>query len=386
MLPLAVLLLGCKPPPAAFVAPPPPEVTVEPPRLETAPDVLEFTGALRPSETVEIRARVRGFLKERHVAGGSVVNEGQLLFTIDPREYQAAVLRAEAQVGVMKARADFTEIELRRVQDLIARDAASRSEFDRVRTERDSAIAQVALAEAELAATRLNLEFTEIRAPITGRISIITIEPGQLVGAGDATLLAHVADEKRFYATYSLDEARLMRTRRAFQGRRPGEQGRDNLAVYMGLSDREDFPYVGQFTAADIGLNPQTGSITVEAIFENTDGLLLPGMYVRLRTPIGEQQVLTVPDVAVMRDQRGPHLLVVEAENKVGRRDVTPGQLLGRRRALLPDESGKFPLAEQERVIVNGLQRARPGMVVKPLTAEALAAATSKPAAPAAGH
>jgi RND family efflux transporter MFP subunit len=354
------------------------------------PETVETTGTLRSAEIVELRARVRGFLKTRHFDSGRVVKANDLIFTIDPREYEAEVRRAEAQLAADQARLEYAQSELKRFSALAEREVAAQQEMARAQSENASAAAQVKLAEAQLEKARLDLEFTEIRSPINGRLGIITIEPGQLVGAGEATLLAHVASEDRFYATHTIDEATLLKIRRCAEGRRPGEQGRPALIVRMGLKDQQGYPYQGEFHAGEIGLDSQTGAIQVESVFHNTDQMLLAGLFVRLQALYGETEALTVPETAMLRDQRGPYVLVVNAEDVVERRDVPATRVFERKLIVSAvthglsngaasgpangTANGAAALRGDERVIVNGLQRARPGLKVKPVESAAPAA------------
>lgn len=355
-------MLGCERQQAAFVPPPPPEVTVESPTRQRVADALEFTGTTRGFETVEIRARVRGFLEKRHVQDGKRVQQGDLLFTIDPRTFEAAVQQARAELATRESELKLAIVTLERTSAAAATNAVSKQEVDRAAAQRDGAIAQVDLAKARLRAAELDLEFTNVRSPITGRIGFIRVEEGELVGASEPTLLATVINDSKVYATYDMDERVILELRRGNQNKRPGEDGRAELVVRMAMANEEGWPHVGRFERADNTVNSATGTLRVESIFDNPDGVIVPGTFVRVRPEFGEKDVLTVPDVAVMADQRGRYVLVVAgagAEGTVERRDVTVGEVVERRRVIM---SG---LTEADRVITNGVQRARPGGTVK---------------------
>lgn len=355
-------LWGCKRQPVAFVPPPPPEVTVAHPVTKRVPIALEYTGTIRGYEEVEVRARVRGFLEKKHVQDGKRVGKGDLLFSIDPRTFQAALALAQADLAAREADRRLAEITLERVQQASASNAVSRIEVDRAIAQRDASMAQVEQAKAKVRSAELDLEFTEIRSPIAGRIGFVPVEVGDLVGATDPTLLARVINDEKVYATYDMEERTVLESRKANQNRRPGEDGRPNLVVRLALANETGFPHEGQFDRADNAVNPQTGTIRVESIFDNQDGTILPGSYVRVQPIYGERDALTVPDVAVLSDQRGRYVLVLGKENKVERRDVHVGDVVDRQRIILEG------LDESAKVIVNGLQRARPGIEVRVAT------------------
>lgn len=365
----AVMLAGCTREPAAFVPPPPPEVTVASPVQRRVPDTMVFTGVTRGVETVEIRARVRGFIEKKHVQDGRRVKQGDLLFTIDPRTYEASVQQAKAELAAREADLRLAQTTLERTQTAGAANAVSKQELDRAEAQRDGAKAQVDLAKARLRSAELDLEFTQIRSPINGRIGFIPVEVGELVGASEPTLLAHVINDEKVFATYDMDERMVLEIRKANQNRRPGEDGRPNVPVRLGLANEEGFPHVGQFERGDNTVNPQTGTVRVESLFDNPEGTILPGAFVRVQPQFGERDVVTVPDVAVLSDQRGRYVLVVGAGGKVERRDVRAGDVVDRQRVILEG------VGLEDRVIVNGLQRARPGIEVK--------VAGASPAAPA---
>lgn len=363
-------LSGCRRPAPSFAPPPPPEVTVESPRQQRIAITMEFTGVTRGVEEVDIRARVRGFLEKKHAQDGRRVKQGDLLFTIDPRTFDAAVRQAAAQVSARQADLKLAEVTLERTRLAAESNAVAKQEVDRAIAQRDAASAQVDLAKAQLRAAELDLEFTQIRSPIDGRIGFIKVDEGDLVGAADPTLLATVINDSKIYATYDMDERVILEQRRINQNRRPGEDGRPNLVVRLAQANDVGFPHEGMFDRADNAVNPNTGTVRVESIFNNPAGTLLPGAFVRVQPQFGEKDALTVPDVSVQSDQRGRFVLVVAADGKVERRDVQAGEVFNRQREILAG------LAPSDRVIVNGLQRARPGMQVKAIESPAGGAAS----------
>jgi RND family efflux transporter MFP subunit len=352
------VLTGCDDKKAAFVPPPPPEVTIKQPEIARVPETMEFTGVTRGVETVEIRARVRGFLEKKLVQDGRRVKKGDLLFVIDPRSFEASVQEQRAEVASREADQRIAEITLQRTQEASQAGAASNQEIDRSQAQRDGAAAQVDLAKAMLAQAELDLEFTQIKSPIDGRIGFVEVDVGDLVGASDPTLLTHVINDSQIYAMYEMPERVVLELRRSKQNKRPGEDGRPNLEVHLGQSNDTAFPHKGWFERADNTVNPDTGTIKIEALFDNADGTILPGAFVRVQPQFGEREAMLIPDTAVLSDQRGRYVLVVDDTDTVQRRDVRVGKMVDRSRIVLEG------LEVSERVIVNGLQRARAGMKV----------------------
>jgi RND family efflux transporter MFP subunit len=361
----ATVIGGCERPEPKFAPPPPPEVTVARPIVREIEETMEFAARTRGVEEVEVRARVRGFLAKKLSDGGSRVKAGDLLFEIDPREYQAAVDSAEAQVAAANADLTIAELTLSRAKEAMAAQAATQQEVDQKQALRDSAKANVAIAEAQLAKANLDLEFTQVRAPIDGRMSIVALDVGQLVGVGDATLLATIINDAKIYADFEIDERTVLALRERHQNRRPGEEGRANLPLRLRLPGSEEFKHVGVFSRGDNAVDTQTGTIRVEGIFDNPDGTILPGLFARVQAVFGMRQAMLVPDVAVLADQIGRFVYVVGAGDRIERRSVVVGDRHGRMRRI---DSG---LTSEDRVVVNGVQRVRVDMPVVPKEAPA---------------
>ena len=357
---ILVILPGCKPPAAQYAPPPPPEVTVTTPVKQSMMNALEFTGITRGVESVEVRARVKGYIEKRFVEGGQRVKAGDMLYTIDPREFQASVSQAEAQIATQESQLKLAEVTLSRVNEAVQKEAAARLELDKAQADRDAAAAQVDLAKAQLAQRELDLEFTRVIAPISGRLGIETVDVGNLVGASETTLLATIVDDSKIYARYSIDERMLLDIRTENQNKRPGEDGRDELTVLLGLANEPGFPHVGKFYKADNAVDPKTGTLGVDSIFENPTGVILPGSYVRVKAIFGKIEAFVVPDIAVGADQLGRYVLTVNDKNIVERHAVRVGTAEGRMRRIVEGISGT------ERIVVNGIQRARPGAPVNP--------------------
>jgi RND family efflux transporter MFP subunit len=349
---------GCERPAPAFAAPPPAKVTVAKPVSTEIVETLEYTGTTRGVTEREVRARVRGFVAAKQFEGGRRVKEGDVLYTIDQRPFQATVAQAKAELASRRAALKLAELDFKRRSDAIAGGAATQAEVDTAKANLDSAKAQEDLAIARLQQAELDLEYTTVKAPASGRVSVKTSEVGELVDVG--ALLCTVVEDSKIYASYNIDEAYILKLRGMNETRRPGEDGRPNLPVIMGLGSGTDYTFAGEVFRADNQFDSQTGTIRVDAVFDNPKGAIIPGMFCRVKALFGRKPVVLVPEVAVLSDQAGRYVLVVNEKNVVERRAVTVGTQVERLRQVINGVS------EGDRVIVNGIQRARPGATVDP--------------------
>jgi len=366
----ACVLVGCNPKTNTFAPPPSPEVTVAHPIRKPVTRFLEYTGTTEAYETVELRARVTGFLDQIKFKPGAAVKKGDLLFVIDPRVYEAQAQQAEADVAARNAALRLAELTLQRITDASKSAAISPLEMDRAVADRDQAKAQVELAQATLATARLNVEFTQVRAPIDGRITRNFVDVGNLVGAtGQPTVLATLVSARPLYVSVDASESDLMMVRRARIAKAPtAEPGQvapgEWRQVDMATSDSDEFNIHGHIDFVDPALNPQSGTIRVRARFENEDNVLLPGLFVRIRILLETADAMLVPDIALQSDQNGRFALIVTDKDEVELRRVKIGTLDGSLRVVTEG------LTVADRVIVNGLQRARPGITVKTVVKE----------------
>ena len=359
---IAHVLGSCDRKPAADESPLPSPVTVARPLEKTITEWDEYTGRFTAVETVDVRARVSGFIDSIHFKEGQVVKQGDLLFVIDPRPYTFAVEQTKADVERAKAKLEIASLDVQRAAPLLRSQAVTGREFDTRRaTERDAA-AQVASLEAAEKQAQLNLEWTQVRAPITGRISDKRVDAGNLIAGGQtgATLLTVIVSIDPIHFVFDGSEADFLRyTRLSATGARPSSRDVQN-PVAVRLADESDYKHQGRMNFVDNVLNPRTGTIRGRAVFDNKDGLLTPGYFGRLRLFGGEHSALLVPDSAIASDQSRKILFAVAEDGTVGEKVVELGPMVDGLRVI---RSG---LAPTDRIIIDGLQRARPGQKVKP--------------------
>jgi RND family efflux transporter MFP subunit len=369
VLSLALILTGCGKQ-AANTAPAPPVVSVVQPITREVIEWDEYIGRLESPETVEIRARVSGYLDKVHFKEGKEVKKGDLLVTIDRRPYQAEYDRAEADHQRAESQADLAKSDAERAKNLIATKAISTEDFDTKTKTYTSALAAVKSAKAAMDSARLNLEFTEIRAPIAGRISSALVTEGNLVSGGvsgaGASLLTTLVSLDPLYCYGSADERAILKyIRLSKEGKR--ESARDKqIPAEMGLADETGFPHKGRMDFVDNRVDPNTGTLRARGVFTNADHSLSPGFFARLRIPgSGKYPALLIPDRALGSDQSQKFVFVVNAEKKVEFRPVKIGPLIDGLRVV------KEGLKPGEQVIVEGLMRVRPGVTVDPKLPEA---------------
>jgi RND family efflux transporter MFP subunit len=354
-----------------YVEPPPPSVSVSQPVRQTVTDYVEFTGRLESVATVEIRARVKGFLKSAPFDEGDWVKEGALLLQIDPAEYEARVAQSVAAVDVATARLELAEATMQRTARAGKTRAVSELEVIESKAKRDEAKGVLAASRADLQNARLDLSYTRITAPISGRVGRRFVDPGNLVGSGENTLLTTIVQYDPIYAYFDVSERELLRLADQVADR-PGNEGtggdEDRLGrlrqipLEIGRSNDEGFPFPGKVHYADSTVDPETGTLLMRGIFQNPEPVrLFPGVFVRGRMPYREREgALLVSERALGSDQGGRYVLVVDADNVVEHKSVEVGASVEGLRVI---ESGLEP---DDWVVVNGVLRARPGAKVAP--------------------
>ncbi len=361
---LLVLPCGCEQQ-NTFRPPPPPAVTVSRPVWAPISNALEFTGNTQALHTVQLRARIEGYLEKILFQEGDIVEEGKLLFVIQQNTYEAKLKQAQAQLLAAKARLMHSETEFVRFTGLLQQNAAAQTDVDRWHYERDANRAEVMAAEAQVELAKLNLSYTMVRAPFKGRISRRYKDPGNLVGAGEETVLAEINQIDPIYAYFTISEQDLLRVRGSVPP--PDDKGfkPPDVPVSVGLANEEGFPHHGRLDYAGIQIDTNTGTLQLRATLPNPDFRILPGLFVRIRSERpSTDQGLHVPEDAVGFDQAGPFLLVVDDNDLVSRRGVTLGPKSDKRYAIA---SG---IGERDRIIVNGQLRAIPGRAVTPVEAD----------------
>jgi len=365
----ALLLAGCES--NVYVEPPPPKVTTAQPLMQDVTDYLEFTGTLDASEQAEVVARVSGVLQSMHFEPGSAVTEGDLLFVIEPEEYQADLQAAQAELAAGESNYDRANIEYGRAQKLFKQKAGAESDVVKWRVEREIASAEMLRAQAKIARAELNLGYTQVTSPFTGRVGRNLVDIGNLVGEGEATVLTEVTLYDPIFVYFNLNERDLLRVMKAIRenaeakGLNPEDMDDDEIEIplFLGLANEQGYPHEGRYDYADSAVDPETGTLQLRGTFENSQRppRLLPGLFVRIRMPEGERPDMPlVSERAIGNDQRGIYLMVVNAENLVERRSVQTGQRID---GLIVIEDG---LQKDDRVVVKGVQRARPGRKVDP--------------------
>jgi RND family efflux transporter MFP subunit len=358
-----LVLAGCDGKPTAKAsAPPAPPVTVSKPLQKNITEWDEYTGRFVAVERVEVRARVSGFIDSIHFQEGQIVKQGDLLFVIDPRPYRLAVEQAKADLERAKAKYEIAALDVQRATPLVNNQTLTQREYDTRRaTERDAS-GQVGSAEAALKTAELNLEWTEVRAPIAGRISDKRVDAGNLITGGPtgATLLTDIVSIDPIHFVFDGSEADFIRyVRLAKAGERPSSRDVQN-PVAVRLADETEFKHQGRMNFVDNAVNARTGTIRGRAVFENKDGLLTPGFFGRLRLFGGEHEALLIPDSAIASDQSRKIVFTVADDGTVGTKLVDLGPIVDGLRVI---RSG---LDASDRIVIDGLQRARPGSKVKP--------------------
>jgi RND family efflux transporter MFP subunit len=361
---LSVGLVGCARSPSEAPAAPPTPVAVSLPVERYVTDQVDFTARLAAVDSVEVRAHVWGYLDKVNFAEGALVQKGDVLFELDPRPYQALLDQAKAKVRQDEAQLTYDNAEYERNLRLIRTGAVSQSDLDRTAAARGVDIANIAADKAMVASRQLDLEYTKVIAPVSGRVSRYVVTVGNLIQSGDqngGTLLTTLVSVDPMYAYFDVDEYTALRVRQLAREGRSDSPRDGGYPVSLGLANEEGFPHQGRINFVDNQVNPKTGTIRVRGVFPNQAQVLLPGLFGRIRTPIGRpHQALLVSDRAIDTDQGQKVVYVVDRDDKVVSRPVRLGALHDGLREITDG------LKRGERVIVKGLQQVRPGMTVEP--------------------
>lgn len=345
--------------------PPPPAVTVAQPVKQTVSDYDEYVGRFAAINSVEVRARVSGYLDSVDFKDGQMVKQGDLLFTVDKRPFQNALDQARATLNQARSNLAYAESDFTRGQQLVRDKTITEQTFEQRAQLLRNAQASVAGAEAAVKQAELDLEFTELRAPVDGRIGDRRVSPGNLVTggtAGNTTLLATIVSTDPIYFGFTFDEASYLRYERlAKQGQEDVASRNTGVPVTLKLIDEKDYDHKGRMDFVDNVIDTSTGTIRGRAVVPNPNGVFTPGMFARVRVPASSPyQALLVPDVAIGTEQVRKYVLVIDQSNTAQQKYVTLGQLVGGLRVI------KEGIAANDRVVVNGMARVRPGQKVAP--------------------
>ena len=353
----AVALSACEQ--NTFVQPPPPKIDVAAPLQKKVTRYIDATGNTASVKSVDLVARVQGFLQSINYKDGSFVKEGTTLFTIEPETYklkldQAQAAEAGAQASLKQAVTDYN-----RQVDLVQKQAVSQATLDTSTANRDNAQANLQQAEANTKIAQVNYGYTNVTAPFDGIVTAHLVSIGELVGVSSPTQLAQIVALDPIYVNFTINEQDVLKVREEARRRGITPEEIRKLPIEVGLQNETGFPHKGTLDYVSPTLNQSTGTIAVRGVLKNADRVLLPGYFVRVRVPFGEQQsALLVPDTALGADQAGRYLLVVNADNVVEQRKVTTGPLEGGLRVI---ETGLKP---DDKVVIGGLLHAIPGQKV----------------------
>ncbi|MBY0588044.1 efflux RND transporter periplasmic adaptor subunit [bacterium] len=372
---MVLILLGCGKR-NQFVPPPPAKVTIALPSQADVVETVDFTGTTRAVQTVQIRSRVDGYLKQVGFKDGSNVKIGDLLFVIEPEPFEVALRSAQARVDKSKASLQLADHQLVRTQRLAESNSVAKEEVETRLAERNSAAADVGTAEADVEKARLDLNYTQIHSPINGRIGRRLVDVGNLVQT-ETTLLSTIESIDPIHAYFSISEGDYLRLAKLHQASSLLDPDAPAFELSLGLPNEEDLPFTGRFDYRDLGVDPETGTLLWRGIFPNPKGQLVPGLYVRLRASLGQPAPkILVEERSIASDQRGTYVLIVNQDSVVEHRPVKLGLVQGQKRVV---EEG---ITENDWVIINGLQRARAGMVVDPSKVDEASKGVKSPVGP----
>jgi RND family efflux transporter MFP subunit len=368
MLGFCLALAGCSRAPSAPAEAGPPTAWVSYPVEREITDYADYTARTAAVDSVEVRAHVWGYLDKVNFKEGTVVKKGDVLFELDPRPYQALLNQAKAKVTQDEAQLTYDEAEYQRNVHLVSTGAVSRSDLDKTAAARGVDVANIAADKAVVASRELDLAYTKVVAPVSGRVSRYVVTVGNLIQSGDqggGTVLTTIVSVDPMYAYFDVDEYTVLRVRRLIREGKAKSARDIELPVYLGLANEDGFPHRGIINFVDNQVNPKTGTLRLRGVFPNKDESLSPGYFGRVRVPIGfPHHALLVSDRAFDTDQGKKVVYVVDKDDKVVSRSVSLGALHDGLREVTDG------LKPGERIIVNGLQQVRPGATVEPKVVE----------------
>jgi RND family efflux transporter MFP subunit len=365
LLAIATLVASCSERQQQAGAPPPPAVTVAKPVKRTVVDYDEYVGRFTAINAVEVRARVSGYLDKVHFKDGQIVKQGDLLFTIDKRPFQNSLDQARANLVQAQSNLAFTESDYTRGQQLVRDKTITEQTFEQRAQAFRNAKASVANAEAALRQAELDLEFTDLRAPIEGRIGDRRVSPGNLVTGGtggNTTLLATIVSTDPIYFEFTFDEASYLRYQRLATTGKDVASRNAGVQVAIKLIDENDFDHEGRMDFVDNVIDRSTGTIRGRAVFANAKEVFTPGMFARVRVPgTPPYEGLLVPDAAIGTEQARRFVMVIDDQDTARPKYVTLGQVTKDGLRVVKDGIGP-----DDRIVISGLMQARPGQKVRP--------------------
>jgi RND family efflux transporter MFP subunit len=371
----ALLVSGCGEK-NAFIPPPPPKVELALPVKETVTRYLDATGSTAAVNSTTLVARVQGFVQEIKYKDGDAVKAGQVLFVIEPKPYQLALEQAEAGQSSAAASTKQTEADYNRQVDLAAKNISSQSTLDQATAAKDAAVAKQKQSEADIEQAKLNLSYTEVKAPFDGIVTAREVSLGQLVGAGGPTTLATIVQLDPIYVNFAVSETDVQSIRAGIRERGLTSEDLKKIPIEVGLQSEKGYPHKGTLDYAAPSVTAATGTLMVRGVLPNKDRALLPGYFVRVRVPRAAQpDMLLVPDRVVGSDQGGRYVLVANKDDVVEQRKVELGQLVGDLRVITKG------IAPQDRVVISGLMTVIPGQKIEPVL-KTVSSGTAAEAAP----
>jgi RND family efflux transporter MFP subunit len=351
-----------------YAAPPPPKVTVSAPGGQDVPRYYESTGNTASVNTIDLVARVQGFVQAISYTDGQFVKKGTSLFTIEPEPYKLKVVAAKASVTSAQATLVLKQQDFARQEDLLKKQVSAQVTYDQALAARDAAQADVQSAQANEQQAEINLGYTDVTAPFDGVVTARQVSIGQLVGATTPTTLATLVELDPIWVNFNSSERDVLEVRAALAKQGRTTESLLGITVEIGLQTEEGYPHVGKLDYIAPDVDPSTGTLAARAVLDNPNGTLLPGMFARIRIPGKPRPVLLVPNVAIGSDQGGRYVLVVNKDNIVEQRKVEPGQEVGDLRVI---EEG---LTKDDRVVIGGIMQAIPGQKVDPVQGTVAAA------------
>ncbi|WP_158265702.1 efflux RND transporter periplasmic adaptor subunit [Blastopirellula marina] len=361
------LVGGCRPA-NQYQEPPPSKVTVAKPLVRDVTVYMEETGTTEAVQRADVYARVSGVLQKIVFQPNDEVTEGDILFNIQPDEYVAKRDLASADLELARVAEAKAKNDLERQRQVFEKGAVSEMKMVELQAEVDGSAAQINAAQAKLDQAVIDVGYTTVKAPISGRVGKSYVKEGNLVSSLPATELTTIISNDAVYANFSISERAYLRFVDSYN---PDQKGKRDVKLFLARATDTDFPYEGSVNFTDLTVERGTGTFAIRGLFQNTDGRLTPGLFVRIRFPVEvNKDAMLAPERATAVDQAGSYVLIVNDENVVERRDVVVGAKFGAMVVIAPEPHAEEALTADDRIILDGVQFSRPGAVVDPQPSE----------------